>query len=158
MYPYSAQALKENEEKYNNELMPIEADKKLVDLISEAIKGEMHDEAYYSKLMEKVDDEEAFEIIREIMLDEMKHKKMFTDVYVTLTGTQPDIQIDEVEVGNNVLKDYAERIMEELGGAEFYRKVYFAFLNDEIKDLALEALIDEQAHAAKLNYLYAKTK
>ncbi len=165
MYPYNYDSvveesevedyLEKNTEKHapNNE-----ADKKILDLLIEALKDEQMDFVYYGKLMNMAKSLSDKQIIREIQLDEKKHYALMSDVYFSLTGKRPKVEAGIKPIGRNLLKEYEKSIFSELNGSEFYRKIYFLMMNVRYRDIMFELLSDEAAHAAKLNFLYASNK
>ncbi len=133
-------------------------DQKILDLLLEALTDEKEDIDYYGRLMNMARTPEDREIIRQVQMDEQKHYMITSDIYYKLTGKQPVVEQIIRPLGRNLLHEYEKRIFGELAGADLYRKLYFAFLNLQLRDMLFEMMTDEQGHAAKFNYLYAKTK
>lgn len=134
------------------------ANKYLLDMIKEAIKDEQTDADYYGNLSEKVTEKDDKETLNKIKMDEIKHNKMFNDIYYQLTGERVETTPESVVIGDNLCEEFESSMFNELEAVEFYRKLLFAFLNLEIRDTLFEIITDEQAHAQKLNYLYCKYK
>lgn len=130
----------------------------LLDMIKESLKDEATDAEYYGNLLNKTPSTEDKEIIRQIRMDELKHYKLFNDIYRKLTGEYLNIPADNKKISNNLAEEFEKNIFSELEGAEFYRKLLFAFLDLEIRDILFEIITDEQAHSQKMNYLYCKYK
>lgn len=124
-----------------------------------AIEDEIHDKEYYRKLINKATCRDDKEILRQISLDEQKHERIFTDIYQKVTGEKPHISIKTVrDLSENVLLDFEKSIFDEMEAVEFYRQIYFLFLDVEIRDMLYEIITDEQNHAVKMTYLYSKYK
>lgn len=166
MYPYNINKyqIKNTSAQSNNipsqiESTYIQPDKRLLEMITNAISDETISAGYYKKLMEIIQDSSDKEIVRGIYADENKHKKLLDDVYFLLTGgysPTPTVEIPTPEL--SFTEDFAKSLLNELEDARFYRELYMAFENPEIKDVFFEIITDEQDHAAKFNYLYSKYK
>ena len=107
-------------------------------------------------MMEQVNDLEVKEILRQMSLDEQKHYKYLSQIYKQLTGNEPVVQVGKVEISGNILEEIAKAFFGELEAVEIYRRLMFLFLNLQIRDMIYEIITDEQAHAAKLNYINTK--
>lgn len=59
-------------------------------------------------------------------------------------------------ISDNMAENFSNALFGELSAVEFYRKLYFAFLNPELRDALFEIITDEQGHAQILNYMYSK--
>lgn len=136
--------------------MPPVSNKYILEILKEAIKDEANDADYYWNLSNKMSSQEDKDILRKIRTDELKHNKMFKDIYYQITGERIDSNAESKKISNDVVSEIENSIFNELDTVEFYRKLMFAFLNLEIRDMLYEIITDEQAHAQKLNYLYAK--
>ena len=136
-----------------------ELNKYVVGMLLEAIRDEKLDVEDCNTLANMLTNEEAKKAFHKIHHDEEKHRKIFTEIYEIVTGNPPseeDLIVEEKPVSDNMLEDFSKSIFEELGAVEFYRKIYFSFLNTEIRDALFEIMTDEQAHAQILNYMYSK--
>lgn len=130
----------------------------ILELLTDFIKAEDSDTNYYKELSQKLPFTQESTILREISLDDAKHYKMLNDIYYKLMGErlEPPLKGEVLDIGSDIAKEYEKAILSKLQKSEEYRKILFAFLNQEIRDLMLEIITDEQNHAAKLNYLYTK--
>lgn len=136
-----------------------ELNKYVVGMLLEAILDEKVDAKYYDTIANMLTNEEDKKVFHKIHHDEEKHKKIFTEIYEIVTGNPPseeDLIVEEKPVSDNMLENFSKSIFEELGAVEFYRKIYFSFLNTEIRDALFEIMTDEQSHAQILNYMYSK--
>ena len=132
-------------------------EKKLAEMLMMAIEDEIHDREHYKRLIHKVSDRDDKEILRQISLDEQKHERIFTDIYTKVTGKKPHVtNKKEHEPSDNILSDFEKSIFDETEAVEFYRQIYFSFLDLETRDMLYEVITDEQNHAVKLTYLYSK--
>ncbi len=136
--------------------MPAKPDEKLLDMLLEAIKDEMEDAEYCSNLCNLLTQKGDQEIVRHIRMDELKHAKLLQEIYFNLTGKKACPKINPERTSDNVALELEKSMFKVLSGIAFYRKIYFSFLNIEIRDMIYEILTDEQCHATKFSYLYAK--
>lgn len=129
-------------------------DEYILELIREAISDEYRDANYYEELSKMANTPEAQRVLRKIHLDELKHFKIFQEIYYQLTGEKAEVNYEKSEIEGSLAENYSKSIFNELEAVEFYRIILFSFLNIPIRDWLYEIITDEQAHAQKLNYLY----
>ncbi len=166
MYPYNADRqnghyntnFQSNSQNiYMRSTQTARPDKKLLDMVITAIEDEEKDAAYYREFMNITRDAGEKEILRGLYADEVKHKKYLQDIYTFLTGKKaPEVTPEKKMPSLNIKKNYENAIFDELEAVDFYRQIFNAVLNLEIRDLMAEIIADEQNHAIKLNFLYAK--
>ncbi len=138
-----------------------EPNRYIAEMLIEAIKDERTDAKYYDTIANMLEDENDKKLFHKIHHDELKHEKIFAEIYELLTGSKPseeEITIEEKPVSENMEENFANSIIDELSAVEFYRKILFSFLNQEIRDALYEVITDEQGHAQILNYMYSKYK
>jgi len=150
MYPYNKSKIQAQS---HAAAPPPKPDGIFLDLLKEAMTDEASDMLYYENLAWLTTDVCDREIIRHVEADEKKHLKMLTSIYQQLTGEVPDVTAKEQEVGHDLHAEYEKRVLEELEGMEFYRKLYTAHKSTEYRDMFFEMLTDEMAHAIKMLYL-----
>lgn len=138
-----------------------EMNKYVVEMLIEAIKDEKMDSAYYNTIAETLTDKEDKRIFHKIHNDEEKHRKIFTEIYKLITGNEPtkeQIAVEDKTISENMLENFSKAIYGELNAVEFYRKILFSFLNQELRDALYEIITDEQSHSTILSYMYSKYK
>lgn len=148
-----------NNDNCNNETPSPDVNRYVLEMLIEAIKDERADAKYYDTIANMLEDENDKKIIHKIHHDENKHEKIFTEIYELLTGSKPneeDLTFEEKPVSENMAENFANSILDELSAVEFYRKILFSFLNQEIRDALFEIITDEQGHAQIANYMYSK--
>lgn len=126
-------------------------------LIKEGVIGEKSDELFYNYLISIAPDEEDKEIITSIRDDELKHNRMFRQIYKDYTG-------QEIGEGENIdfekTEDYIDGIVKalfgELKAVEKYREIRAGLPTRNSRDMLFEIITDELKHASKYNYLYTK--
>lgn len=127
-------------------------------LIETEISAETMTNKFYNALVEKSTDIDDKKMLKEISMDEEKHRKMLTQLYTELNGKKPEIKEEDIQIINTLCENFANAIGAELDTVEKYRVLLFAFEKAEYKNMIMEIIFDEQNHAAKLNYLYSKNK
>ncbi|MDE6181816.1 MAG: ferritin-like domain-containing protein [Eubacteriales bacterium] len=130
----------------------------ILDMILDAIEESNEDSRYYEKLSTMVKDENDKASLRKIHLEDMKHFNMLSDLYTSLTGREPNFEIDEIEIEGSLADEFLEGAEDKLENVELYRNIMMAFLDIGIRDMIFEIITDEQNHAQKLNQLYYKYK
>lgn len=136
---------------------PQKADKKLLEMLSMGIEDSIQTAAFYKAMMNTIRIPNDVEIIRNAYLDELKHKKLLQEIYYIATGeTAPDYCPQRVQLSNNTLENIQKALFDSLETADFFRELYFSFLNLEIRDMLFEMLTDKQDHGTRFNYLFAK--
>lgn len=135
------------------------SNKYVLELIKDAMLGELKSADFYSALSNSVKDIDDSKMLEEICLDERKHFKMLGDVYYKLTGEEHNPEkSSETELDSNFIKNIESAISNELKNVENYRPLLFALENQQLKNYITEIITDEQNHAARLNYIYSKNK
>ena len=132
-------------------------DSEVLDLLIEGMKDKLQDCEYYSKLATTAEIAIDKEVLRQIALDDEKHLRLYENIYLQLAGMKIDITVKSRTIGNDLIDEYTKSIFNELSEVEFTRKIYFVFADLDIRDMLYEIITDDQAHATKLSYLYAKS-
>ncbi len=183
MYPYNINNLKQRNNNNNNKTKvnpnnqtPIntpspvvtstseninltQSNKEILSMIEESLSGELHDHEYYRQLHALFDDANDKEIIRRLSLDELKHKKLLEELYKKISGKEPAIpKIEEIKISRNLLAELSKSINNEYMVSDFYKKLYLMLKEPQYRDIIFEIMMDENNHAGKLTYLYAKNK
>ncbi len=117
-----------------------------------AINGEVKAAEFYTRLMEIAPNEEAKMFIRLARDDELKHYRMFYQLYVSLTGQQPVVQKPVIRV-TTYCEGLKTALKDELEAAELYRDMYLSTTNMRVRDIMFEAMTDEMEHATRFVYL-----
>lgn len=130
---------------------------KALELIRRAVAGETHDRLFYEYLLSQAPNAREREIITSIRDDEMKHYRMFREIYRGITGTYPTpLGSEQFEKPANYLAGIEEALFGELGAVEMYREIYFGMPNLMYRDMLFEIITDEQKHATKYNYIFTR--
>jgi len=133
-------------------------DKKVLDMLVMAIEEARQNSKYYLLLMEQSRFIEDKEILRQIHLDEVKHDKIFCEIHKKIAGEEAIVNVNEKPCSPYLAKEFEKNIFAKLDNVEFYRQIYFMFLDLEVRDMLFEVITDEQIHTTKLSYLLSRMK
>ena len=136
----------------NNAVMK---DERILEMLKNAIIGEMQDAAKYKQYYENIDNPESKAIIRSIYLDELKHRKMFEDMYFMFAGERPVIECPLPQAAGETFID--DCLSDEMAGLRFYSRLYGCLEDQEMKDMLIEVMADESTHMCKLNTALSKS-
>lgn len=142
-------------ENYSNELM--RQQNKLVSDLEKAINGEYSAIKCYAKLAKMAPTDKVREQIREIRNDEKRHLQVFSQLYMSLTGSEP--KPESAEGCPDTYEDGLEfAFKDEQETVDFYLTVADETSNVYIKEAFRRAAADEQNHAVWFHYFLTKTK
>ncbi|MHB1392664.1 MAG: ferritin family protein [Clostridia bacterium] len=133
-------------------------DRKLLDLLKEAMTDERTDHKKYRKMMEMTDNKEIIEQIHHAYEDEAKHYDMFQEIYEELTGNDIQILSSEQDQQNRLIDAVKSSINGELVAVEFYREIRAMLRGKKYRNMLFEIITDEQEHATRFVYLYSMLK
>lgn len=126
-----------------------------ISLIRSSIEGEREDEMFYDFLISEAPDQEQKDIITSIRDDERKHRMMFRNMYLILTGKQVPMPTGTVDFKrpSSYKEGLKQALFGELKAVEKYRKILFEMKDRRLINMITEILTDELKHAHKYNYL-----
>ncbi|AZR73429.1 hypothetical protein BBF96_08565 [Anoxybacter fermentans] len=131
--------------------------KKTLELIRRAVADETRDRKFYEYLINQAPNEKEKNIIASIRDDEMKHFRMFREIYHDITGHYPvPLDKEEFEKPASYLDGIEKALFDELETVEMYRQIYFGLRTRKHRDMLFEIITDELKHASKFNYLYTR--
>lgn len=146
-----------NENRPNNN-MNYENNPKLqqsLKLMKEAVQGEREDQLFYEYLIEQAPTQEEKEIIASIRDDEVKHNRMFRQLYKLLTGQEVSSTNGEEFVRpDSYIDGIKKALFGELKAVEKYRTIRQGLPGQLYRDMLFEIITDELKHASKYNFLY----
>jgi rubrerythrin len=140
---------------YSNNSNYDDYDRKLIDLLKEAMLDEKKDHRKYRKMMDMTDNKEIIEQINHAYEDEAKHYDMFQEIYEEITGNDIQIQLPEQEHQNRFIDAVKSSINGELEAVELYREIRAMLKGKKYRDMLYEVITDEQEHATRFVYLYS---
>lgn len=127
----------------------------LVQEIAKAINGEYSAIRCYGYLAKIAATEEEKKVILEIRQDELRHLQTFSQMYITLTGTQPSPRV--IEPCPQVYREGLEAALkDEQETVDFYLDIAEKAEDLYIKEHFKRAAADEQNHAVWFLYYYTK--
>jgi len=124
---------------------------KLVSDLIKAINGEYSATQCYARLAAMAPNAEQRDRINEILDDEEKHLRQFTQIYTTLTGKRPRPQIIE-ECGDTYLEGIEASFKDEQKTTDFHHEVADEAADPVVKEVFRRAAYDEQNHAVWFLY------
>lgn len=127
------------------------------DILIKAMQGEQDAIVYYEQLQRMAPDKRSAELIGHIRADEIKHWGAFGNLYARITGQYPSLPYPKTPQIASFIDGVEQSILDELEAYEFYRDVFLTNPSAEVRIVFLEALTDENEHAAKHNYMFTKT-
>jgi len=133
-------------------------DRKLLQLLKEAMLDEKKDYRKYRSMAEMTDNREIIEQIRFAYEDEAKHYEMFQEIYEEITGRDIQIKAPEQENPDRFIDAVKSSINGELEAVELYRDIRAMFKGKKHRDMLYEIITDEQEHATRFVYLYSMLK
>ena len=156
MYPYN---IKTPDTKLQKNIIVANDVEIISEMIIDAINDETGDYKKYTALASMIDNADDSETVKSMSYDEFKHKRLFEEIYYSLTGlTAPEAKEAAEEVYEDITEALTESLFEELEAVEMYREIMAAMENEAVKNMLFEIITDEQAHADLINYLLSKNK
>lgn len=119
------------------------------------LEGEAAAIEMYAQLMEMAPTPEQRQHIRHAYEDERKHFRIFSDLYLHLTGRMPSISEPMVKV-EDYKQGIAQAFNDELEAAELYRGMLLNTYDPAIRDAMFEIMTDEMEHADRFNFIFAQ--
>lgn len=139
---------------YNNDQTAYKTLQEALSLIKQAVQGEKEDELFYNYLISVAPTKEEAEIISSIRDDEMKHNKMFREIYTYFTGeVLPKTEDISFEQPDSYVEGVKRALFGELKAVEKYRNILAGIPVNYYKEMVFEVLTDELKHADKYNYI-----
>ena len=132
-------------------------DRSVLEMLRSALKDEKITADYYRKLADRIQDDHDEQILLNISLDEIKHGKLLSEIYEKITGEQfLEITVDEKMPAGSLGEEFLDSMEDEIGDYLFYRDLYLAMFQPEMRDILFEIMTDEQCHCQWLSYLAGK--
>lgn len=126
-------------------------------LIEQALGGETEDRIFYGYLIENAPSDEDARIIDGIRQDEMKHYKLFQQLYYELTGEMaPKSNEEQFEKPKSYCDGLRHAILDEQSAVSRYRQILYAMQARVHINVLTEIITDEIRHGSLFNYLYSK--
>ena len=125
-----------------------------LELIKQAVEGETEDRLFYDFLIRNAPCEEDRNIISGIRDDEIKHAKMFRQLYFELTGKTipPNVNVN-FEPPRTYCEGLIKALIGETNAVEKYRNILFAMTERRHINMLTEIITDEIRHGILYNLL-----
>ncbi|MBO1578990.1 MULTISPECIES: ferritin-like domain-containing protein [Bacillus] len=130
---------------------------KLIRDIEKAINGEYSAINCYAKLANLAPQGNERNQILEIRQDEIKHFQQFVQIYISLTGRQPQPTINE-QCPDSYVNGLEFALQDEQRTVDFYLEIADDTTNQYTKEVFRRAAADEQNHAVWFLYYFFKVK
>lgn len=142
---------------YQNPMYDQQAFQKSLQLMAEAVQGEKEDQLFYDYLISVAPTSEQKEIITSIRNDEIRHNKLYKQMYKQLTGQEVALEKEEKFVPPaTYLEGLKKALFGELKAMEKYRIIRAGLPNRYYRDIVFEILTDEMKHATLYNFMYTE--
>ncbi|MEK4620406.1 ferritin-like domain-containing protein [Bacillus sp. FSL K6-0273] len=128
----------------------------LISNIEKAINGEYSAINCYAKLANLAPQGNERNQILEMRQDEIKHFQQFVQIYVSLTGQQPQPKTTEV-CPDTYLNGLEFALQDEQRTVDFYLEISDDTTDTSIKETFRRAAADEQNHAVWFLYYFFKS-
>jgi len=129
----------------------------LIKEMEKAMNGEYGAIICYTKLANLAPNEEERKRILEIRSDEMIHFQQIAQLYVNVTGKQPQPKMIEA-CPETYVKGLEEAFHDEQVTVDFYMKIADETTNPYVKEVFKRAAVDEQNHAVWFLYYLMKKR
>lgn len=138
----------------NNQMYMQQAFERSLQMIAEAVQGEKEDQIFYNYLISQAPTKEQKDIIASIRNDEIKHNKLYKNMYKELTGRDVVLKPEEeFQPPASYKEGIKKALFGELKAMERYRIIRQGLPNRLYRDIVFEILTDELKHATLYNYI-----
>ncbi|RDY24309.1 ferritin-like domain-containing protein [Romboutsia maritimum] len=136
--------------------------KNSIDLIGKSIESERKDSQFYQWLIDNIPIEDLSsrqsnkikKTIESIRDDELRHNKMYKEMYYQITGKEMKIEEEEFIAPVNFRIGIEDAMMGELEAVKKYREIMNGLPSLYYRDKVFNILSDELRHANLYNYIY----
>lgn len=142
---------------YYHYLYDVRQENQIVSDIMKAINGEFSAVACYEQIARMSPTQEARDQILEIRQDEVRHLRVFSEIYTSLTGRQPTPQITE-PCPMNFRAAVLAAFKDEQETTDFYLDIAEKTTDSYIKEQFKRAAADEQNHAVWFLYFLTQNR
>lgn len=128
-------------------------------LVKQIVQGEPNVELFYDELIKSAPTDAQRNVIISIRDDERLHKKIFRQLYLSLTGENiTGISNEEHKHPKSFLEGIQHALFGELTTVEKYREIWTQLPQGQHKDNVMGIIIDKLKHANVYNYFYTLNK
>lgn len=131
-------------------------DNSIVNLILAALNNNRFTLERYKLLMNMTKDVLAKEQIKYTYKNEVKHYKLFNQIYRELTGESVEIPEPDIKINDSLEDTIEECINKELKELNLYRRIRNLTRSEILRRTIGDMIIDKQRNTAVLNFVYAR--
>ena len=133
---------------------------KVLEIMQSAWEDERENELCVHRLTKLAKDSADKEVLRMLCMDEHKHVKYFAGIYRRLSGQvlPQDAHIAQRSLSWNFYSECEKMIHKSTENVEFYRRIYFGFNDQDIRDTLFEIITDEMNMAIKMTHMCNKNR
>ena len=128
-------------------------DKKIIEILMEAMITEEKHIDYYTKLIKMTNVGEEKNIMKSILADEIKHRKLLGSIYESILGKQGVTSPVDSYVGGDFSRACSTGALDKFESVELYKGLYLMVRPSGVRDVLFDILMDEQSHINKLLYI-----
>ncbi|MEQ6378790.1 ferritin-like domain-containing protein [Bacillaceae bacterium S4-13-56] len=141
--------------KFNIPYSPLLGDQsqpQLIKNVHKAIVDEATAANFYARLLKEAPDELNREFVQHAYEDELEHLQAFIQLYIHLTGRQPEYQMKQIQY-SHYKEGILKALKDELEAVEFYRDVKLSTCDPLVQDTFFFAMVDELEHGTQFGVL-----
>lgn len=142
MYPYQTKPVS-IEAKSTESPSSLAQDTRLLDLLALVQAEAAALKVAYESRQKAASEDSLKEIFRSLSLDEAKHSSLLGEALYSITGKRPAVKEATEELGTQT----STLIQRELDNSSFYRDVFLALPQGELRDYLFEIFSDAQNHS-----------
>lgn len=131
-------------------------DNPLVNLVLIAMNNNRFSSQKYKLLMDMTEDINIKNPMQYAYNNELKHYKLFKQIYKKLTGQSVEIPIPNIKINNSLVDVIEDCIDKELEEVTLYQKIGTLVSSEQVRNTIRHMIIDKQKNTAALNFLYAR--
>lgn len=131
-------------------------ERRFLQLVLKAIFEERKAQLFYRILYDRSTTAFQKEQVKHALDDEIKHERMLTQLYTTLTGQPPQVPQPEPQELADYQEGLKEAFRDELEAAESYRTMLLMSRLQGVRDQLFELMTDEMEHAQRFTFLRAE--
>ena len=138
----------------------IPPNQKVLDVLQSAWEAERENELYLNKLIKLAKNSTDKEVLRLSYMDEHKHIKYFADIYKRLSGwaVPHNNRVAQRPISWDLYSECEKMIHRFTENVEFYRRIYFGFNDNDIRDMLFEIITDEMNMAIKMTHMCGRNR
>lgn len=131
-------------------------DNPLFNLVLIAMNNNRFSSQKYKLIMNMTEDMNIINSIQYAYNNELKHYKLFNQIFRKLTGQSVEIPAPNIKISNSIIDAVEDCIDKELEEVKLYQKIIGLVSSEQVRTTLRNMIIDKQRNVATLNFLYAR--